>query len=315
MCMKKAGLLLICFILTILPCSAKSSETDIEKADTPKIFVYHIPDDNTTGGEISDAVSEKKSIHISDIAKTIKEEAKPVDITSDDITADTSPDTVAEANDDEYEIDDMYSDVLKGYAVYDEEEEDAISLDTCDEDCQKLNISLPSKIEAFKFVGNNSITSSQYKKYSKYNNPEYNIAPLSSKNYRSKGGFTAGTIFDQSIDYAELEQSTGVFSRYESKHFAISSAYMKTVNSTNNNYNDNFYFSPELKLNQYFTLKEILSADITRNRKKAEFVVSINPFGKKDEDRLRFELGTSSTFDETNTVIKNQFKFSTRIKL
>ena len=90
---------------------------------------------------------------------------------------------------------------------------------------------------------------------------------------------------------------------------------MKTVNSTNNNYNDNFYFSPEWKLNQYVSLKETLSADITRERRKAEFMISINPFGKKDEDRLRLELGANQTYDYNNVVIRNQFKFSTRFKL
>ena len=129
------------------------------------------------------------------------------------------------------------------------------------------------------------------------------------------GGFSAGTMFNQAIDTAELEQSTGVFSRYDTERFGLYTAFSKTLNSTNSNYNDNFYFSPELKLNQYFTIKEILSTDITRNRKKAEFVVSINPFGKRDIDRLRLEFGANATFDENNALLKNQFKFSTNFKL
>ena len=90
---------------------------------------------------------------------------------------------------------------------------------------------------------------------------------------------------------------------------------MKTVNSTNNNYNDNFYFAPEQRLNQYFTLKEILSADITKERRKAEILLSINPLGDKDPNRLKFELGASQTYDYTNAVIKSQFKFSTKFNL
>jgi hypothetical protein len=144
---------------------------------------------------------------------------------------------------------------------------------------------------------------------------EYSIAPVSSRNYRSIGGFSAGTTYNQGIDYAELEQSTGIFSRYDSKYFAISTSYAKTINSTNNNYNDNFYFSPELKLNQYFTLKEILSADITRNRKKVEVVLSINPFGNKDTNRMRIEFGANATYDDTNALLKNQVKFSTKFSL
>ena len=49
-------------------------------------------------------------------------------------------------------------------------------------------------------------------------------------------------MYNQCIDYGEFEQSSGIFSKYSYKNFAVSTAYMKTVNSTNNNYNDNFYF-------------------------------------------------------------------------
>ena len=151
--------------------------------------------------------------------------------------------------------------------------------------------------------------------YSKLNSMEYSIRPISNTNYKSKNGFTAGATYDQEIDTAELEQSTGVFSRYDTRHFGIYTAFQRTLNSTNSNYNDNVYFSPEFKLNQYFTLKQILSADITRNRKKAEFVISINPFGNKDNDRLRIDLGANATYDDSNSLLKNQIKFSTKFKL
>jgi len=297
--MKKFGLSILIILLSFLPCIAKSTPED--NTEKPKVFIYHISDDTFAPVENENTVSDE-----------IK------NITSDDITADTSTenavDEVADIeNPDDYEIDDMYSDVLYGYASF--EEEDTISLEDDVKDFKELHIRTPKKIGAVKFNDLKKTQINNYNEFSKYSNMEYSIKPLSSKNYRSIGGFSAGTMFDQGIDYAELEQSTGIFSRYENKYFAINTAYAKTVNSTNNNYNDNFYFSPELKLNQYFTLKEILSADITRNRKKAEFVVSINPFGKKDSDRLRFNLGTSTTFDDTNAVIKSQFKFSTNFKL
>ena len=112
-----------------------------------------------------------------------------------------------------------------------------------------------------------------------------------------------------------MEQSSGVFYKYKYKRFSITTSYLKTVNSTNNTYNDNFYVAPELELNQYFSLKEILSEDTVKRRKKAELVLSINPFGNKDTDRLRFELGASQTYDDNNNLFKSQFKFSTNFKL
>lgn len=295
--MKKIGLSIFIILLSFLPCIAKSAPE--ENTEQPKVFIYHISDDEFARVQDENTATEEVE-----------------SITSDDITADTSGennlDEIANSED-EYEIDDMYSDVLYGYASF--EDEETISLEDDVKGFKELHIRTPKKIGAVKFNDLKRAQINNYNEFSKYSNMEYSIKPLSSRNFRSIGRFSAGTMFDQGIDYAELEQSTGIFSRYESKYFAISTAYAKTVNSTNNNYNDNFYFSPELKLNQYFTLKEILSADITRNRRKAEFVVSINPFGKKDVDRLRFNIGTSTTFDETNTVIKSQFKFSTNVKL
>ncbi len=293
--------------MSFLPCFAESLVEQATQQEAPKIFVYHIPDDEPFTQPSSE------------------EEQKP-DIISDDVTADTSGiepeeyeyDEIEEDNDikklatDEngYEIEDLYSDVLKGYAVYNEDEENAVSLDT--KDFLSIKILHPYNYKGGKYLASKSL---YMPAYSKFSNMEYSIKPLASSHSKNMGyGFTAGTMFNQTIDYAELEQSTGVFSRYDTKRFGIYTAFSKTLNSTNSNYNDNFYFAPELKLNQYFTLKEILSADITRNRKKAELVFSINPFGKKDNDRLRIEFGANATFDEDYELLKNQFRFSTNYK-
>lgn len=305
--MKRAGLILLLLIMLNLPCQAEKNKPAGEvTSDEIKTFIYHIPD-------------EDKNDFLQKVEIPVPEDEALQNITSDDVTADTTGEIIVEdySQDEtsEYEINDMYTDVLKGYAEYTEDEEDTISLEDDITDFKELNIKLPGKIRGSKYIGAKSIPAYSNLNYSKFSNMEYSIAPLSSRNFRTKGGFSAGTMFNQEIDYAELEASTGVFSRYENKYFAISTAYAKTVNSTNNNYNDNFYFSPELKLNQYFTLKEILSADITRNRKKAEVVLSINPFGRKDPDRLRFELGANATYDDTNALLKNQLKFSTQFKL
>lgn len=268
------------------------------------IFIYHIPDDdesNLPEGLIG------KEIH---------------DVISDDVTADTTQTQdmtefdvdeghmlkLVNLSDDDGEND--YPNVLKGYAVYEVEEEDVVTLTDEQKDRLSVKILRPFNYKGGKYYGNKNTTLPL--NYSKFSNMEYSIAPIASIHARKVGGFTTGTTFNQMIDTAELEQSTGVFSRYDTKHFAIYTAYSKTLNSTNSNYNDNFYISPEFKLNQYFTLKEILSANITKNRKKAEIVLSINPFGHKDSDRLRIEFGANATYDDNNALLKNQLKFSTK---
>lgn len=290
--------------MSFLPCCAETVVEHATRQEAPKIFIYHIPDDEP-------------------FSQTESEQEKKSDIISDDITADTSgiePENYDYNEDEEiekltvdennYQIEDMYSDVLKGYAAYNEDDRNAISLDT--NDFLSIKILKPYNYKGGKYFSSKSLSTPAY---SKFSNMEYSIKPLSSSHSKNMGyGFSAGTMFNQAIDYAELEQSTGVFSRYDTKRFGLYTAFSKTLNSTNSNYNDNFYISPELKLNQYFTLKEILSADITKNRKKAELVFSINPFGKKDNDRLRIEFGANATFDEDNALLKNQFRFSTNYK-
>ena len=314
--MKKVSLTLIILMLSILPCRANSPfEIKIDKISQSSVFVYHIPDEDKGQEEETPAQNQGE---------------EPV-ITSDDVTADTSinsEETNSEETDDkivdeedenidgQYEMGDMYTDVLKGYAEYNEEEANTITLDDSPDELLKLDITKPAKVAKNDYT---SLKSSSLKfydnQYSKYTGSEYNIAPKSSTNYRKYKGFSAGTTYDQCIDYAEFEQSSGVFSKYEYKNWAIRTAYSKTVNSTNNNYNDNFYFSPEWKVNQFFSLREVFSADVAKHRRKAEVVLSINPFGNKDTDRMRLEFGASQSYSNTNEILRSQLKFSTNFKL
>ena len=300
--MKRLIIFLTILALTVLPCSAEIFTELISPNEGSRVFIYHIPDDEP------------------EILKNSQEEKPLQDIISDDVTADTS---VREFLNDEKnpddnnilltdeQVEDLYPNILKGYAVYEREEGEEISLDENLENYLAIKIQQPYNYKGGKYKGSKKNVPFSY---SKFSNMEYSISPLSAKHAKTVGGLTTGTMFNQIIDMAELEQSTGVFSRYDTKYFGVYTAYSRTLNSTNSNYNDNIYFSPELKLNQYFTLKEILSADITKNRKKAEFVVSINPFGNKDADRMRIEFSANATYDDTNTLLKNQLKFSTSFK-
>lgn len=320
--MKKVSLILILFIMTILPCAAKNqSDKNIEsKSNNSKVFVYHIPDDSD---------SENAQPSSADDNPMQVQELPANGVITDDITIDTSEEAqnLADNNDEEdeenndsigllenYQIDDMYSDVLKGYAEYNEEEENSITLDNADESISTIKIKKPSKVGTTDF-SNLSITP-QKGNYFSYIAPEYSITPVSNKKYKQFGKFKAGAVYGQEIFYAELEQSSGVFSSYDfNNKFSVSTSYLKTINSTNNDYNDNFYFSPSYKINQYLTVSESLSADISKERQKADVSLSINPFGNKDEDRLLFIFGASQTRYNDGRTPKNKFSFTTKIKL
>ena len=315
--MKKVSLVIFLLMFLNLPCCFGSPvEIKLQKNTEGKfIFVYHIPDE--------------VNLDSKSIANNGENEQE--DIISDDITADTS--IKAENNEDNaisdygtneenenientfidenYQVSDLYTDVLKGYASYDEDE---ITLD--DDYRNYINIQKPFRIGSENYSDLKTSNLQFYDhKYSKYYTPEYSIEPVSGRNYKTIGGFSAGTSYSQEIDYGELEQTSGIFSRYEYKRFALETSYTKTVNTTNNNYNDKFAVAPEVKINDYFILKNKYSSDMVLKRNKAELILSVNPFGKRDFDRLRLEFGVSRTFDQNNNALKDQFQVMTNFKL
>lgn len=311
--MKRVVIILLALISLILPSRANEFFENYTASNGRNIFIYHIPDESD---------SEKSEDKIDKTDSNPKQEEKH-DIISDDVTADTSGtvdyDNIADSefDEDDYDdVEDMYSFVLKGYAEYNEEDANAISLDIPENEVLVLYIKKPLPLGEKYFVSlqaSPSLFDSNI--YSKYSGSEYSIAPISGITSRNvAGGFSAGATYSQGIDYGELEQSSGIFTKYQYKRFALSTSYAKTVNSTNNNYNDNFYIIPEVRLSQYLTIKNIFSADTVKKRKKAEVVLSINPFGNKDYDRLRLEFGASETYDEINEILKGQFRFSTNYR-
>lgn len=304
--MRRIVLALLLFFFTFMPVYSQDFDINTVFVAQNGIFTYHIPDDE----------EEENSTYIEN--ETTKNDDTVQDIISDDITADTSGipkyDPDEEFAQQDYEIDDMYNYVLQGYAEYFDDEENSITLDIPENEYIALNIQKPTVIEG-KYFGYLQYSPSLFENnYSKFNSSEYSIEPISGTSSKKMGGFSAGATYYQGIDYGELEQSSGIFTRYQYKNLALSTSYTKTVNTTNNNYNDNFYIIPELRLNQYITIKNVLSADTAKKRKKAEVVLSFNPFGNRDYDRLRIELGASETFNEENYSLKNQFKFTTNYK-
>lgn len=304
--MKRIILGLLLFIISFMPAYSQNFELAQIFSTENGVFTYHIPDEIEEPSAPDSPLKDKP-------------EQVQTDIISDDVTADTSgltqynPEDYMYADID-YDIDDMYAYVLHGYAEYFDDEESTVLLNLPQNDFLALNIRKPDFVEEKYFGYLKSSPSLLDNYYTKYNGTEYSIAPISGYASKTVGGFSAGTTYFQGIDFGELEQSSGVFSKYQYKNFAISTSYAKTVNTTNNNYNDTFYLTPELRLNQYLAIKNVLSADTVKKRKKAEVILSVNPFGQKDMDRLRFEFGASETYDEMNNTLKKQFKFSTMYK-
>lgn len=201
---------------------------------------------------------------------------------------------------------------LKGYAEFVEDSSVVYLKD--DTDDFVLNLKKPQKILATKGLNLNG--SPEKNTINKYKDAEYVIAPTSIKTSTSYKDFTFGTLYGNEIDnIAMLEAETGLFTKYQKNKFALSSSYKKNVNTLYSQNYDTVSVTPELQFNNYVSLKNTYSADITRNRRSGSIVFSFNPYGKKDKDRIKFELGAKQTYYLDTDKTKTEFSFLTRFKL
>lgn len=284
MIMKRALLILVVFLIGAVV-FAKEEEVTL-----PNIFIYHIPDVQETVPE-DDLVPDelKNSAPEKDEYELFEEDEIPLFDSVDDVN------------------DKAYADFV--------EDSNAIVLQ--DEDGKYLlNIREPQSISSDSLVFDKKADTGRLLNLSKYSKEEYNISGHSMNNVYKTGGFSVGTTFDSSIDkISMLEKSAKLFTRYENSRFALSSAFEKTQNTTIGTLNDTFYLSPEFKLNNYFSIREVLSADITRNRKSSELIFSVSPYGHSGSDRFRLEVGAKQTIDQNNALYGTQLNFSTKFKL
>ena len=290
--MKNLLLLAVLLFLTGLPALAE----DVINADTklPNIFIWALPEDLTSPQGAEESAKAKK-----------KNKEVPA--------SDVQQDNVFEPQEEEPVV--LNATTLKGYAEYVEDAEDVYLMD--DHTQFTLNLKTPQKVTSQKIVDDNKIVPKMDEIYSisKFKGEEYSISPTSRNVTVKDGGWSAGTTFSSGISTSQLENTTGLFTRYENKHFAISSAYAKNNMTTRGLTTDSFYVVPEFRLNSIFAVQEVLSADITRNRRSSELVLSVNPLGKKGIDRMNFEVGAKQTFDMNSGDMWSQFRFSTKFKL
>jgi hypothetical protein len=251
----------------------------------PNIFIYAIPED--------------ESEEIPDELPKYVENSEQSQSSEDDITLE-SDNTMIGAT------------VLKGYAQY-MEDSSVIYLKDDDDDFV-LNIKTPQKISGTK--GLNLTDPSEKTKAIQYMDSEYRIAPGTVKASGTAGNFTFGASYENEVDsIAMLEEETGLFTKYEKNKFSLSTSVKKSLNTTYASDYNTISFTPELKINNYLSLKNVLSADVTRNRRSTKLVFSINPFGKKDQDRVKLEFSAKQTYYLDTDFSKTEFSFSTNIKL
>ncbi len=300
--MRKFLLLLLSLMVIQIPAfsiNKKMLPTSGGENALPNIFIYTIPDDNVPERPLNNSEIEENNNYIEEKTTTSKNNEEEETVMLD----------MSEENDENIVLG---ATVLKGYAEY-IEDRDTIYLKD-DNDNFVINLKVPQKITASK--GLDLASHTRTNQISKHTNTEYNIAPKSVISSSTKGDFTIGALYENEVDnIAMLESETGLFTRYEKDKFAVSSSFKKSLNTTYAQDYNTISVTPELKLNSYISLKNKLSADITRNRRSTELIFSLNPFGKKDRDRMLLEAGAKQTYYVDTGENKTQLNFSATFKL
>ena len=259
----------------------------------PNIFIWAIPDDEPEQNIQKDDKKNKNNKNNSNI---------PV-----------AADTEQEAYEEEPIV--LNATTLKGYAEFVEGADDILYME--DYNKMELDLKTPEKIAKEALVDKTGIVPDMKNIYSisKFKGEEYNISP-SSRNFTQKdGNWSYGTSFDSEISTSQLENTTSLFTKYDSKYFSLSSKYKKNNMTITQIQTDNFSVIPELKFNNIFAIQDVISTDITRNRRSSELIFSINPLGNKDVDRMRFGIGAKQTYDMNTGNTWSQLNFTTNFKL
>lgn len=200
---------------------------------------------------------------------------------------------------------------------------DVVSLDKT-VDSKKINISKPQKISATslkdynkRLEANKAARVSSKVVYASYRGDEESWIATNSKNIEEKyGDFSIGTSYTSEVSsLSSLEYSSGLFTKYQKKNFSLNTRFQKEQVATYGLTTNNISIAPEFRLNKALAVKNVLKADLTRNRKTAELILLLTPFAYLGNDRFNLELGAGQTYDATNTLMRTKFQFSTRLEL
>ncbi len=204
--------------------------------------------------------------------------------------------------------------ILKGYAEYIDGINDVYLKD--DQDKFTFNIKKPQRLESSSInLQKSGVFQQKYLDVSKFNNEEYKISSNKASLSEKIGSFEIGTRYGTDLDTSQLEYTSGLFAKYTYKKASLSTGHSRTLGTNKGTYSDSFTLEPSYKINEIFSIREKLSANMTYNIKSAELILSVTPFAKRGDDRLNFELGAKQSFNQQNEMYKSQFRFSTVFKM
>lgn len=239
--------------------------------------------------------------------ETQNEESVPMPKENDSIVSDDD-DVVDELGSDDENDDTDYSDFL-----YDDSEDDsnAIYLDDTKNTSQKPTIKKIDKIKDLS-IDSNSKTTSGNRNYLFDNLNLYNTKTTSFGTEKTKGNFSFGSTYDNSINPNQLTQTRTLFTKYQKDNFSIKSSYKNnTLGGFDQQFKGSFSFSPEYKINNHLSVQNVYTVNVMDKSSKNEVVFSLKPF---NDDRMNLNVGASQINYQDTTPSRSQLNFSTQIK-
>ena len=239
--------------------------------------------------------------------ETQNEESVPMPEENDSIVSDDD-DVVDELGSDDENDDTDYSDFL-----YDDSEDDsnAIYLDDSKNTSQNPTIKKIDKIKDLS-IDSNSKTTSGNRNYLFDNLNLYNTKTTSFGTEKTKGNFSFGSTYDNSITPNQLTQTRTLFTKYQKDNFSIKSSYKNnTLGGFDQQFKGSFSFSPEYKINNHLSVQNVYTVNVMDKSSKNEVVFSLKPF---NDDRMNLNVGASQINYQDTTPSRSQLNFSTQIK-
>ena len=206
---------------------------------------------------------------------------------------------------------------LKGQVHYDDNEIETIYLD---DDIEKPYINIPKKTLTLPAgvlnITSNANTPRSALARAMMSRPDLtDIMPLAGSISEYVGGFSYGQTWGQELSYAQMEDTTSFFVRYDTpRYFSITTSIRQAVNQDIGTQYNILRIIPEWHITDRLTLKDSFSSYMNLPKNKNELTIVYTPELKKYADSLKFELGVAQSFYRDGRQ-SSSISFSTGFKL
>ena len=207
---------------------------------------------------------------------------------------------------------------LQGQIEYDDNPVETIYLD---ENIEKPQVNIPQRsltlpVGVLNITSNaNSSRSALARAMVSRRNTLSDVLPLGGTVTEKIGGFSYGQTWAQELSYAQMEDTTAFFLRYDTpKLFSLTSSIRQSSNQDIGTQYNTLRVAPEWHITDRLTLKDSFTNYMNLPKNKNEITLIYTPSLKKYADSLKFELGVTQSYYR-NGKQSSAVSFSTGFKL